>query len=113
MNSRKGPDWRGRPSTRRRSVSPTEANWDRTPEWNQRKVKTGDPGPTASMNMTNGLIKQLTYDQQNTEAAAIILADVAKYGGEGSLTVWWARAFQASQQSCTESRGDLFDTEAA
>lgn len=35
------------------------------------------------------------YDRDNREAAAIILADIKKYGGEGSLAVRWARTIQA------------------
>jgi hypothetical protein len=32
------------------------------------------------------------YDQRNLQAAAIILADIPAFGGEGSLAVQWARA---------------------
>ena len=53
------------------------------------------------------------YEQHNKDAAAIILVDVAKYGGEGSLMVRWAKAVLAGQQSPTAAHGDLFDTEAA
>ena len=31
------------------------------------------------------------YDRDNRECAAIILADIAKYGGEQCLAVRWAR----------------------
>jgi hypothetical protein len=31
------------------------------------------------------------YDMQNLEAAAVILADITKFGGEGSGAVQWAR----------------------
>ena len=32
------------------------------------------------------------YEQANRECAAIILADVAKFGGETALIVIWAKA---------------------
>lgn len=31
------------------------------------------------------------YQAANRECAEIILRDVQRYGGEGSLMVWWAR----------------------
>jgi hypothetical protein len=37
-------------------------------------------------------MKQGMYDAGNRTAAAIILADVERYGGEESLMVRWARA---------------------
>jgi hypothetical protein len=63
--------------------------------------------------MSKTLRKQAAYDQQNAQAAAIILADSTKYGGERSLKVRWARAVQTGQRSRTEPQGDLFDTEVA
>jgi len=35
------------------------------------------------------------FDRENQESARIILADVPRYGGEGSGAVLWARAFLA------------------
>ncbi len=35
------------------------------------------------------------FDAQNAEAARIILQDIAKYGGEGSGPVRWARLVMA------------------
>lgn len=34
-----------------------------------------------------------SHASRNAEAARVILADVARYGGEGALAVEWARAF--------------------
>jgi hypothetical protein len=63
--------------------------------------------------MSDGTKKRAIFDQQNAEAAAVILADPAKYGGESSLMVEWARAFTAGQQARIEPRQALFETEAA
>lgn len=46
------------------------------------------------------------YDRDNREAAAIILRDIKKYGGEGSLAVRWARAIQAKPK-LTWPKGNL------
>ena len=48
------------------------------------------------------------YDRDNREAAAIILADIKKYGGEGSLAVRWARTIQAKPEF-TWPQEDLWD----
>jgi hypothetical protein len=41
--------------------------------------------------MTDVQKKAETYEAANRECAEIVLADVAKYGGEGALLVQWAR----------------------
>jgi hypothetical protein len=41
--------------------------------------------------MSRNLIKFNRYREQNEQAARIILADIAKYGGESALVVVWAR----------------------
>jgi hypothetical protein len=41
--------------------------------------------------MSRNLLKLDRYREQNEQAARIILADVAKYGGQGALVVLWAR----------------------
>jgi hypothetical protein len=39
------------------------------------------------------------FERQNAEAAGVILADIEKYGGEGSGAVQWARLCLARLQS--------------
>jgi hypothetical protein len=51
------------------------------------------------------------YDRQNELAARVILANTAKYGGEGSLAVQWARLIRAKAQPTV--RGPLFESRAA
>lgn len=48
------------------------------------------------------------YDRENRECSRIILADIEKYGGEGSCAVQWARAIQRKQPDYWPE-GDLFD----
>jgi hypothetical protein len=51
----------------------------------------------------NHLRKLEAYEAANRECAAIILADVAKYGGEGALLVQWARTIvQRSASPATD-----------
>ena len=50
------------------------------------------------------------YDDANETAARVILADVERYGGEGSLAVIWARLFLA--KSVLTIKGRLFDAAA-
>ena len=48
------------------------------------------------------------YDQQNEQAAVLILRDVAKYGGEESGVVPWARlCLQRIARQEAESAGRL------
>jgi hypothetical protein len=47
-------------------------------------------GPACSRG-TARLDKSVTFATSNAEAAAVILSDPARYGGEGSLVVAWAR----------------------
>lgn len=42
------------------------------------------------------------YDASNRECAAVILADVAKHGGEGSGLVQWARLFLENHPTKSE-----------
>lgn len=51
------------------------------------------------------------YDTQNQKAARIILSDIARYGGEGSLMVTWSRVVIEKAQPTV--RGPLFETRAA
>jgi hypothetical protein len=37
------------------------------------------------------------FDRANQDAAQVILMDIARYGGEGSLMVTWARMIEAKQ----------------
>jgi hypothetical protein len=46
------------------------------------------PGPKRSPNI--GAVRR-SYDAANRAAAQVILEDTAKYGGEGSGAVQWAR----------------------
>jgi hypothetical protein len=39
--------------------------------------------------------KKHKYEEQNLEAAEVILRDIERYGGEEALAVRWARAFLA------------------
>jgi hypothetical protein len=39
-----------------------------------------------------------TYDEQNTLAAQIILSAPARHGGDGSLSVRWARGFMERKE---------------
>lgn len=39
------------------------------------------------------------WDRENRLAAQIILADIERFGGEGSASVRWARAFRARVES--------------
>ena len=48
------------------------------------------------------------YDRDNRECAAIILADIAKYGGEQCLAVRWARTVQSKPEP-TWPKGNLCD----
>jgi hypothetical protein len=46
--------------------------------------------------MASSVLRKIAlYEQQNRVAAAIILADVERYGGKRSCAVTWARAFLA------------------
>ena len=49
-----------------------------------------------------------TYDRDNREAARIILSDIKKYGGEGSLAVRWARTIEAKPEPVWP-KGELCD----
>jgi len=56
------------------------------------------------------------YRRENTEMAAIILANPEKHGGPGSLSVEWARLFQLNQRekpSGPRGQQNLFQGEAA
>jgi hypothetical protein len=44
-------------------------------------------------NGTSLLAQQRAFDRQNALAARIILADIERYGGGGSLAVGWARTW--------------------
>jgi hypothetical protein len=63
--------------------------------------------------------KQAMYDDDNTYAASVILANVAQYGGEGSLALQWARALQRNHAAEPvkhvepNGQGRLFAGEAA
>jgi hypothetical protein len=47
---------------------------------------------------TTILTKRRDSDRANDEAAAIILADVERAGGEGSASVQWARLYVARRE---------------
>lgn len=56
------------------------------------------------------------YRRENAQMAAIILSNVDKHGGPGSLSVEWAKLFQLKQREkpCdSRGQGSLFQTEAA
>ena len=48
------------------------------------------------------------YERDNRECAAIILADIAKYGGEECFVVRWARTMQMKPEP-SWPKGDLCD----
>lgn len=49
------------------------------------------PAPAAPRN------RSVTHDTRNQETAALILANIEAYGGEGSLPVEWARKITQEQ----------------
>lgn len=56
--------------------------------------------------LTKGQIARIEgYEKDNREAAAIILADIKKYGGEGSLAVRWARTIESKYRPKNEATG--------
>jgi hypothetical protein len=55
------------------------------------------------------LALQRAFDEQNAQAARIILSDPAKHGGESSLAVAWARTWLERHRR----QGELFRPEAA
>jgi hypothetical protein len=54
--------------------------------------------------MSRNLLKLDHYCEQNEQAAEIILADVAEYGGEAALLVQWARLVQHGTNAVTKVR---------